>query len=56
MTHKITPECIGCEGCLDSCPTNAIKMEGDLAVIVADDCIDCGACVSTCPVDAIKEG
>ena len=45
--------CTGCESCVDSCPVEAISMEGELAVISADDCIDCGACVGECPVEAI---
>ena len=46
--------CTGCESCVDSCPVEAISMEGELAVINADDCIDCGACVGECPVEAIS--
>ncbi len=46
--------CTGCESCVDSCPVEAISMDGELAVISADDCIDCGACVGECPVEAIS--
>ncbi|MCL2555888.1 MAG: 4Fe-4S binding protein [Firmicutes bacterium] len=55
MAVKITPECIGCEACIDSCPTNAIIMKEGVAEIVAPDCIECGACIPTCPVNAIVE-
>jgi len=55
MAVKVTPECIGCEVCIDSCPTNAIIMKDGVAEIVASDCIDCGACIPTCPVNAIVE-
>jgi len=55
MPVKITSDCIGCEVCIDSCPTNAIVMKDGVAAIVDADCIDCGACLPTCPVDAIKE-
>ena len=47
-------KCTGCESCVDSCPVEAISMDGELAVINADDCIDCGACVGECPVEAIS--
>jgi len=55
MPRVVTADCIGCEACVSSCPTNAIVMKDGLAVIVEADCIDCGACDPTCPVNAIVE-
>lgn len=46
--------CTGCESCVDSCPSEAIKMQDDKAVIIEADCVDCGVCVDECPVEAIK--
>ena len=46
-------KCTGCESCLDSCPLDAISMDGDVAVIDQDTCGDCGSCVDVCPVEAI---
>jgi ferredoxin len=46
-------KCTGCEACLESCPSEAIKMESSKAMIVADSCVDCGVCVGECPVEAI---
>jgi ferredoxin len=28
-------------------------MEGEKALVAADDCSDCGACVDACPTEAI---
>ncbi len=54
MSAKIDKEkCTGCESCIEECPSEAIKMAEDKAVIIVDDCIDCGVCVETCPVEAI---
>lgn len=47
-------ECIGCEQCVDSCPVEAISMDGDKATINADSCVDCGQCIDTCPSSAIS--
>ena len=55
MAAKVDAEkCTGCESCIDSCPSEAIKMEEEKAVIDADACVDCGVCVDECPVEAIS--
>ncbi len=55
MPTKVDAEkCTGCESCVDSCPSEAIKMENDKAVIDNDACVDCGVCVDECPVEAIS--
>jgi ferredoxin len=54
MAAKVDAEkCTACESCIDSCPSEAIKMEEEKAVIDADACVDCGVCVDECPVEAI---
>ena len=55
MPAKIDADkCTGCESCIDSCPSEAIKMENGKAVIDNDACVDCGVCVDECPVEAIE--
>jgi len=46
--------CTGCGTCIDVCPTEAIKMESDKAVITWE-CMDCGACPRVCPEGAIRK-
>ena len=46
--------CTGCEACVESCPSEAIKMADEKAVIDEEACVDCGACVDECPVEAIS--
>ena len=46
--------CTGCESCVDECPSDAISMADDKAVVDSDACIDCGACVDACPAEAIS--
>jgi ferredoxin len=41
-----------CEGCVESCPTKALKREMKV-VYDKEKCISCGACVSACNHDAI---
>ncbi len=45
--------CTGCADCVDACPTEAIQMVEEKAVVDEDTCTDCGACVDTCPSGAI---
>jgi ferredoxin len=47
-------KCNACKSCVDSCPSNAITVPDDVAVVSKDDCIDCGACVDACPSSAIS--
>jgi len=55
MPAKVDNEkCTGCETCVDECPSDAISMAEEKAVIDAETCIDCGACVDVCPVEAIS--
>lgn len=46
--------CSGCGICVDTCPTNALGMVGDKAVLVTPDaCTYCTACQDICPEYAI---
>ncbi len=46
-------KCVGCEDCVEACPTEVISMVDGKALVNADECIDCEACVDACPEDAI---
>lgn len=50
--YIIKDKCIGCKLCINSCPFNAIEMDGKKAVIT-DACTSCGACEEACKFDAI---
>ncbi|HOA15190.1 MAG TPA: RnfABCDGE type electron transport complex subunit B [Bacillota bacterium] len=45
--------CIGCQICVKNCPTQAIHMEGTVAVIDNGKCTKCGICIQKCPVKCI---
>ncbi len=47
-------KCVGCGACVDSCPVNALVMDGDKVKVDDAACVDCGACVGTCPVEALS--
>mgnify|MGYP000850499753 CR=1 FL=1 len=47
--------CTGCGACEASCPVGAIKMDGSVATVTADECTSCGACVDECPSKAIQQ-
>lgn len=46
--------CTGCGICIDRCCTNALKIQGGIAVCDLNRCIGCGLCRYECPTDAIK--
>ena len=55
MATKVDMEkCTGCESCVEECPSEAISMASEKAVIDVDACVDCGVCVDVCPVEAIS--
>lgn len=43
---------VGCNRCLDLCPTGAIAPAGDHVAIDADICAGCGQCAAVCPTGA----
>lgn len=45
--------CTGCSHCMNSCPTEAIRVSHGKASMLVNRCIDCGVCYSVCPVGAI---
>lgn len=57
MAVKIDAEkCTGCESCVEECPSEALKVVDETAVVDEEACIDCGICVDTCPAEAISMG
>ena len=47
--------CTGCGTCEKVCPTDAVKIIGEIAVIDHSLCNDCGSCFYTCPKGAIYQ-
>jgi ferredoxin len=45
--------CTGCGACLEICPVQALRLEGDLPFVDEDWCIGCGVCATVCPSDAV---
>ncbi|MBA2307891.1 MAG: 4Fe-4S binding protein [Pseudonocardiales bacterium] len=51
----VTDRCVGCGGCLLTCPTHAIRPVGGTLHVVDELCTGCLECLEICPVDAIEE-
>lgn len=45
-------KCKGCTNCMRRCPTQAIRIKNEKAVIDTYKCIYCGECIRTCPYNA----
>ena len=46
--------CKGCTNCINRCPTQAIRVRNNKAMITPGRCIDCGECIRICPHHAKK--
>ena len=47
-------KCVGCEECVNVCPVEVFKMEGEKSVPAnAEECVGCESCVEVCEADAI---
>ena len=49
----VTNACVGCKKCVDLCPLNNIKMEGNKPSW-GGKCTHCMACICACPKEAIE--
>jgi len=45
-------KCRGCTNCMRKCPTQAIRIKNEKAVIDTNKCIYCGECIKACPYNA----
>ncbi len=51
---EVIPEaCTGCKLCVYVCPTSAIEMSENLAIIEESKCVSCPNCIGICGEDAI---
>ncbi len=48
-----TEKCSASGECIEVCPSDAIKIENNVAVVEDDLCADCGVCEDVCPTEAI---
>lgn len=55
MKEKCSVGCIGCKICEKNCPTQAITVTDNHAVIDYEKCIGCGICAEKCPKKIIVE-
>ena len=55
LKHSINDDrCIGCEACVDVCPTEVLDLvEHKVRVLRFDDCVQCEQCQNACPTMAL---
>jgi len=49
----VEEKCTGCGVCHKWCPSEAIIIENEKAVIIEEKCISCGECIALCRYDAV---
>lgn len=55
MAVKIDVEkCVGCGTCVEECPSDALSLEDEIAIVDDDLCTECGLCVEVCPSEALS--
>lgn len=55
MAVKIDVEkCVGCGTCVEECPSDALSLEDEIAIVDDDLCVECGLCVEVCPSEALS--
>jgi len=55
MAVKIDVEkCVGCGTCVEECPSDALSLKDEIAIVDDDLCVECGLCVEVCPSDALS--
>lgn len=49
-------KCIGCGQCVEACPGNLIRLDGErkAEIRIPEDCWGCTSCMKECPVSAIS--
>lgn len=55
MIHVDQALCAGCGVCVDECPSGAIMLDDDVALVAPALCDGCGACVEICPTGALTQ-
>src|SRR4051812_20062309 len=55
LLHSINDDrCIGCEACIDVCPTEVLDLvEHKVRVSRFSDCVQCEQCANACPTQAL---
>ena len=48
--------CVGCEACLQVCPSETLTMRDGKAVVTGQESLGCGHCAAVCPTEAIRVG
>jgi electron transfer flavoprotein alpha subunit len=54
MIRIVVEECTGCGLCIKACPSDALRLEDEIAVFIEENCTYCAVCVPSCKQKALK--
>lgn len=50
----VSSYCEGCGTCIEACPSDALSLKNDKAIVDYNLCLTCGYCVPHCPIFALR--
>jgi ferredoxin len=53
QAYIVKDMCVGCGACIEVCPKNAVKFDGETYEIDMNLCDRCNKCIDLCPANAI---
>jgi ferredoxin len=54
ISEEVCEAKYGCTRCVDTCPSEALRLNGTAITLSGNDCTRCGLCAAKCPIGAVQ--